>query len=145
MRSEQNKRQRLETEFRTRKPERETGARGCECRDHQREQQVGSGHQREPEPELGALFKQAARVLPAVLGDDRMPLLKAQIADHPGDGAGAGEKASVAIPGKSASSANSFRTPSFSKVTMRSMMPNKDSIRAPRLSEIEAMKRADSC
>ena len=53
--------------------------------------------------------------------------------------------ASVAIPGKSASSANSFTTPSFSKVTMRSMMPNKDSIRAPRLSETEAMKRADSC
>ena len=38
------------------------------------------------------LLKQAARILPAGLGDNRMPLLKAQIADHPGDGAGAGEK-----------------------------------------------------
>src|SRR5215208_7862956 len=47
------------------------------------------------------------------------------------------KKASVAIPGKSARSANSFRIASFSNVTMRSMMPNSESMSAPRLRDTD--------
>ena len=49
---------------------------------------------------------------------------------------------SVAIPGKRASKASSFPAVKFSKETIRSRIPNSESIRAPRLRETEAINLA---